>query len=114
MSDLLGAQEDLVRRFRAEFLPTPLDATVAVAVHSLGSGAPLHGLRQAPHGDACGWFIWAGDPSTAEDFFEHLQAGQLADLVPQVLPYLGLGPGWRFLLAQGYEDVWFDHDLLGA
>jgi hypothetical protein len=27
--------------------------------------------------------------------------------------YLGLAPGWRFLIGEdGYEDVWFDPDLL--
>ena len=26
----------------------------------------------------------------------------------EVLPYLGLAPGWRFLLAPGHVDVWFD------
>jgi hypothetical protein len=26
--------------------------------------------------------------------------------------YLGLAPGWRFLIAPGYEDVWFDEILL--
>jgi hypothetical protein len=26
--------------------------------------------------------------------------------------YFGLEPGWRFLLAPGYEDVWYDATLL--
>jgi hypothetical protein len=29
-----------------------------------------------------------------------------------VFPYLALPPGWRFLLAPGYEDVWYDPTLL--
>ncbi|WP_459213513.1 immunity protein Imm33 domain-containing protein [Paraburkholderia caribensis] len=28
------------------------------------------------------------------------------------MPYLGLPPGWRFLIAEGYEDVWEDAKLL--
>ena len=35
-----------------------------------------------------------------------LHAVHLADHCPSVLPYLGLPPGWRFLIAPGYEDVW--------
>jgi hypothetical protein len=27
-------------------------------------------------------------------------------------PYLALPPGWRFLIAPDYEDVWFDESLL--
>ena len=113
MTGLLGAQEDVCRRFAAEFLPTDLETWLAVALETLGSGAPLHGLRQAPDAEGCGWYIWAGDPSDDPDFFKSLHALHLCDTIPQVLPYLGLGPGWRFLLAPGYEDVWYDPNLLG-
>jgi hypothetical protein len=36
---------------------------------------------------------------------------QLADWCPGVLRFLGLPPGWRFLLAGHYEDVWQDEAL---
>jgi hypothetical protein len=29
-----------------------------------------------------------------------------------VLPYLALPPGWRFFLATGVEDAWYDPKLL--
>ncbi|WP_441294952.1 immunity protein Imm33 domain-containing protein [Massilia antarctica] len=29
-----------------------------------------------------------------------------------VVPYLSLPPGYRFQIADGYEDVWFDPALL--
>jgi hypothetical protein len=32
---------------------------------------------------------------------------------PEVLKFLGLPPGWRFLTdVKGYEDVWHDPSLL--
>ncbi len=34
------------------------------------------------------------------------------DHFTDVLPYLGLPPGWRFLVAPGYVDVWEDPALL--
>jgi hypothetical protein len=31
----------------------------------------------------------------------------------QFVAYLGLAPGWRFMIGEGgYEDVWFDESLL--
>ncbi|HYS71853.1 MAG TPA: hypothetical protein VEM95_05475 [Thermoplasmata archaeon] len=36
----------------------------------------------------------------------------LDDWRPEVLPFLGLPPGWRFLLAKDYADVWEDRSLL--
>ncbi|MHC6219214.1 immunity protein Imm33 domain-containing protein [Arthrobacter sp. MMS24-S77] len=74
---------------------------------------PLNGLRHPAAGDTCGWYFWAGEElSTSDDFFASLHVEHLADWCPAVLPYLGLGPGWRFLIAPGYEDVWFDESLL--
>jgi len=61
----------------------------------------------------CGWYIWAGEQlSEASDFFVPVHAAHLADWAPLVLPYLGLPPGWRFLVTEQYEDVWEDKQLL--
>ena len=74
---------------------------------------PLNGLRLEPTGETSGWYIWAGEVmSQADDFFVPLHAAHLADEAPQVLKYLGLPPGWRFLIADDYSDVWFDPDAL--
>ncbi|BEU64308.1 immunity protein Imm33 domain-containing protein [Ralstonia pseudosolanacearum] len=74
---------------------------------------PLNGLRIQPEGDTTGWYIWAGEEfSEASDFFVPLHVVHLADWAPLVIPYLGLPPGWRFLLTEHYEDVWEDRELL--
>lgn len=76
---------------------------------------PLNGLRHTPRGETTGWYIWGGEElSTAPDFFAPLHVEHLQQWCPQVLPYLGLPPGWRFLVAPDYEDIWFDSDLLGV
>jgi hypothetical protein len=33
---------------------------------------------------------------------------------PSVVQYLGLPPGWRFLVAGRRVDVWFDETLLNV
>ena len=74
---------------------------------------PLNGLRHPPQGDTTGWYIWAGEElSTAPDFFEPLHVLHLAEWCPAALRFLGLPPGWRFLTAGDYEDVWEDPTLL--
>ena len=30
----------------------------------------------------------------------------------QVKKYLGMPPGWRFLVSGNFEDIWFDQSLL--
>jgi hypothetical protein len=83
-----------------------------VALSTLGR-QPINGLRHRPDSGTSGWFLWAGEePSTAPDFFQPLHVHHLAEQWPEVLPYLALPPGWRFLVAPGYDDVWFDVSLL--
>ena len=50
--------------------------------------------------------------SAESDFFEPLHVEHLGDWCEAALPYLQLPPGYRFLLAPGHEDVWFDPSLL--
>ena len=45
------------------------------------------------------------------DFFVPLHGKHLTEWALMVLPYLGLPPGWRFLITEGYEDVWEDPGL---
>lgn len=93
-------------------LPLPQEK-VGVARNVRGSLWPLNGLRHPAAGDASGWYIWAGEElSGRDDFFVPLHVSHLQDWRPEVLPYLDLPPGWRFLIAPGYEDVWFDESLL--
>jgi len=74
---------------------------------------PLNGLRHEPVGDSSGWYIWAGEDLSADpDFFQPLHASHLEESCPAIVRYLGLPPGWRFLIADSYEDVWFDESLL--
>lgn len=93
--------------------PAPTDK-VGIALHTLHL-LPLNGLRHPPEAGTCGWYIWGGEePSDAPEFFQPLHVEHLAARCPAALPYLGLPPGYRFLLAPGREDVWFDGSLLSA
>ncbi len=74
---------------------------------------PVNGLPHKPEGDTSGWYIWAGEQlSDDPGFFVPLHVEHLAEWCPAAIPYLALPPGWRFLVATGYEDVWPDQSLL--
>jgi hypothetical protein len=45
-------------------------------------------------------------------FFLPLHVTHLESRCPEIIKYLGLAPGWRFLVAPDYEDVWYDKALL--
>jgi len=74
---------------------------------------PINGLRHFHEGNTTGWYIWAGEFSDAPDFFKPMHLFHLQEYYPELLKYLGLPPGNRFLIDnKGYEDVWFDEGLL--
>jgi hypothetical protein len=110
---LLDLQIAVCRKYGVRHCPAPPDTKVGIAANVKSGLRPLNGLRHPQEGDTSGWYIWAGQEfSTAPDFFLPLHVAHLDAWAPEILPYLGLPPGWRFLLAPGYEDVWYDPHLL--
>jgi hypothetical protein len=106
-------QREICKKHEAEFCPAPPDLKVGIAANVRSGLLPINGLRHPPQGDTTGWYIWAGEElSEAPDFFKPLHVQHLDEWSPQVKKYLGLPPGWRFLIAGDYEDVWFDKSLL--
>jgi hypothetical protein len=106
-------QRALCRKYGAPFYPTPQDLKAGVAGNVREGVLPVNGLRLAPEEGTSGWFIWAGEEmSDADDFFLPLHVAHLQAWCPQAIRFLGLPPGWRFLVADEYEDVWADPSLL--
>jgi hypothetical protein len=114
-SQIEHVQQELCARFGADFFGCDLHLKVGIARNVKDGLHPINGMRIEPENDTCGWYIWAAEEfSQADDFFVPLHAEHLADWAPLVIPYLGLPPGWRFLVTEKYEDVWEDRQLLGG
>jgi hypothetical protein len=106
-------QEAMCVRFGTEYVDSPRDLKVGIDPHVRDGITPLNGLRHLPEGDTTGWYIWAGETlSDDPGFFQPVHVSHLGEWCPAAIPYLGLPPGWRFLLAPGHEDVWYDDTLL--
>lgn len=106
-------QKELCERYGAEFMPPSSLLKVGIA-NDVGSGIlPINGLRHPPTEDATGWYIWAGnEPKGDPEYFRPLHVEHLDEYHPRIIEYLALAPGWRFQIAPGHEDVWFDESLL--
>ncbi|MHB1458131.1 MAG: immunity protein Imm33 domain-containing protein [Armatimonadota bacterium] len=113
MKTIIEQQKELCDRYGTPYVESPLILKVGVARNVQSGLLPINGLRHQPEGDTTGWYIWAGeDLSEDPDFFVPLHVEHLNQWCPAVLPYLGLAPRWRFLIASAYEDVWADESLL--
>ena len=104
-------QMDLCREYGRVVVPCAPDSKLGLALRTI-SPRPIHGLRHPPTETTNGWYIWAGDYSSKTDFFEPLHTSHLSDRLPQVIRFLGLPPGSRFLWVEDHAEVWFDEALL--
>lgn len=106
-------QRAICIQYGSSVVLSPNDYTLGVAMNVKSGILPINGLRHPPAGETTGWYIWAGeDFSEDPDFFHPLHVRHLREWCPSVLPFLSLAPGWRFLVAGDYVDVWFDETLL--
>ncbi|WP_266226637.1 MULTISPECIES: hypothetical protein [Paraburkholderia] len=107
-------QRAVCQRFRTQFSACDMHLKLGVSLNVKSGVRPLNGMRINADRGTNGWFIWAGETFSQDpDFFVPLHGEHLKEWAPLALPYLALPPGWRFLIAEGYEDVWEDLTLLG-
>ena len=110
--NIQARQRQICKKHNVEFCPAPPDSKLGIALNVREGLVPIHGLRHPPERGTCGWYIWAGEYSEDSDFFVPLHVSHLNEWCSSVEKYLGLPPGWRFLLADDYEDIWYDETLL--
>lgn len=112
-------QKQVCKRAGAEFLAAPPNLRVGVSQGILAANWPMNGLRHPPEGNTTGWYLWSEEEyfrdeelTHGEESFEPLHLGHLLEVMPDILPYLGLAPGWRFHAEADFEDIWYDEKLL--
>ncbi|HZH14373.1 MAG TPA: hypothetical protein VE057_08460 [Archangium sp.] len=111
--DVRDSQLRLCEEHGTPFVESPSDMKVGISLNVRSGLMPINGLRHPIQGNTTGWYIWAGgEPSAEPDFFQPVHVAHLAESCPLALKFLGLPPGWRFLVADGHEDVWEDPSLL--
>lgn len=112
--DIKNSQIYVCEKYGTSFYPSDLDLKIGISKNIKDGAIPINGLRHPPEGDTTGWYIWGGEEFLDDDpdFFVPLHVKHLEEWCPEVLKFLGLPPGWRFLIANDYEDVWYDDSLL--
>lgn len=111
--DYSKEQKIICDKFNTDFIETPSFLKVGISMNVKEGLQPLNGLRLLPEGDTSGWYIWAGETlSDDPTFFKPIHIVHLTDWCPDIIKYLALPPGYRFLTSLNYEDVWEDVNLL--
>lgn len=105
------SQLKICAKYQSEFEQLKPNEMVAIALNTLGQ-MPIVGQRIVLEKDEkVSWFIYCGEYSDADDFYKPIHWYHLIEILPEVLPYLGLKQGFRFIIDnEGYEDVWKDEN----
>ncbi len=111
--DIEQFQKEICQKYGAEFVPLDFNLKLGVADDFFSNKLPLNGLRHQPEFETCGWYLWAAEEiSSKDDYFKPMHVFHLIEKCPNILRYLSLPVGWRFLVAYNYEDVWFDKEII--
>jgi len=108
----IGRQREVCLSQGCDFLPVSDSDKVGLALATLG-GKPINGLRHPVAPDTTGWYIWCGEQfSSSPEYFQALCVEHLLEELPSVADFLGLPPGYRFIVDGSYLDIWFDEQLV--
>src|SRR5256885_13557047 len=100
MKEIAQSQQEICQKYQAKYEPPDLSLRLGISANFFSGELPLNGLRHPSEGNMCGWYLWAGQElSQADDFFQSVHVLHLINSNSEVLRYLGLAPGWRFLIA---------------
>ena len=103
-------QKEICIKYKSNW--NPISKKLKIGISDNLTNDPIHGLRHPKEGDTTGWHIWSGELSDRDDFFKPLCAEHLLQTRPQIIKYLGLDIGYRFIIdKKGSEDVWYDEKI---
>ena len=103
-------QKDICKKYNSKWRPVNKKWIIGVSKNL--EKDPINGLRHPSENGTTGWFIWTGEYQETNDFFQPMCAEHLLEKRPEIIKYLGLEVGFRFLTdKKGYEDIWYDEKL---
>lgn len=110
--ELARLQQAICEKFGSPVLFPGEESKLGIAIGTLKE-MPITASRLNPENGTNGWYIHGGEFSDRDDFYQAVHLRHLPDILPQVLPYLALAPGFKFFIDdEGYEDVWYEPDSL--
>lgn len=100
------AQKAICQKYKSAYKPLKENAEVALALSTIGT-MPIYGSRIDSDDNGVEWYIYCGEFSEAENFYEPVAADCLKDELPLVVSLMALEVGYNFIVDdQGYVDVW--------
>lgn len=112
VNSIIDMQREVCKRFGATHYASDENNTVYFAGETQGL-LPVHGERVRGGENQSGWYVWCGgNRFDRDDFFQEMSVFEFAGRVPLAYSFLGLPPGFKFLVAGGHQRAWLEEGLL--
>lgn len=106
-------RKNTCEKYGANYLDCPENLKLGISLSIKDSFLPINGMRCKAEGDTTGWYIWTGEYCTEDpSFFKPLHASHIGKWCSKAYLFLGLAPGWIFLIHREYIDFWYDESLI--
>jgi len=108
---IIEDQKLICKNQGVETLYPEAEEKLGIALSTLGE-KPINGLRHPVENGTCGWYLWCGEELPEDpEFFKPLHVKHIHEYLPSIEKYLALPEGYRFLVTETYEDIWFDEKI---
>ena len=108
---IIETQKLICKEYGVETVFPDSKEKLGIALSTIGK-KPINGLRHPIENGTCGWYLWCGEELSEDpEFFKSLHVSHINEYLPSIEKYLALPVGYRFLVAESYEDIWFDETL---
>jgi hypothetical protein len=110
----MKTQIEICQKYHSQYEPVQPNDMVAVALQTIGQ-IPICGTRVIlTSNEKISWFFHCGEFSEDDNFYQPIHVAHLNDLLPEVVSYLALEQGFRFVIdGKEYEDVWKENNNVG-
>jgi len=108
---IIEEQKIICKNQGVETVYPKAEEKLGIALSTIGN-KPINGLRHPIENGTCGWYLWCGEELPEDpEFFKPLHVKHINEYLPLAEKYLALPVGYRFLVTESYEDIWFDESL---
>ncbi len=109
--EIQQTQQECCEHYSSNYTPTELEQLVVISDGIYEGAVPVEGVRYPSPSHMTGWWLTTDNYNGDVDTLQSVHFRHIVEKRPELAIYMGLKPGYRFLLGGKDEHVWFDEKV---
>lgn len=106
---VLNHQKKICKKFGLSYEECEMEKNVYVSKNIREGIFPIEGKRYIEEWDFSGWYIWSGEEPQEWNLYNLVSVENLDNYNKELLKFLWLERGTRFIIEQDYMNAEFDY-----